>query len=217
MKDTTAYVNDEWNIRPLRDHEVDALEEVAVALSLVISPIVILHPNSNQIGFVGEAARQWDTNIDIFVGKLDSRGILFVQLNSWNDIEYDKNKYVLATARNTVTLMRILRMCLRLNDAYTQMRCYKLGCWQPYDCAECDIGYWMPHGTESTTEEQRTKAFTRETAWQRKHKDTVLRPCTPVDIDILTSLYRREGLCNNDEDFGPFRQSKTSQVRPLMF
>ena len=153
MMDTAALANNEWNIRPLRDHERDAIEEIVNALSLVISPIVVLPPNSHQIGIIGEAARQWDTNIDVLVSKLDSRGILFVQPYSWNDIEYDKNKYVLARARNTVTLMRMLRMCLRLSEAYTQLRCYKLPCWQQYDCAECDIGCWMPHGIENTTEE----------------------------------------------------------------
>ena len=91
---------------------------MVTALSLVISPFVILPPNSTQIGFSGEAARQWDINIDALVRKLDSRGILFAQPHSWNDIEYDKNKYVLATARNTILLMRMIRICLRLSDAY---------------------------------------------------------------------------------------------------
>ena len=140
MMDTAAYANDEWNIRPLKEHEVEAFEEVAEALSFVISPIVILHPDSNQMGFVAEAARQWDLNIDTFVRKLEKHGVLFVQLHSWDDIEYDKNKYVLATARNTVTIMIILRMCLRLSDAYIQLRCYKLECWQPFKCTKCDIG-----------------------------------------------------------------------------
>ena len=71
MMDTAAYAKDEWTIRPLKEHEAEALEEVAKALSLVISPIVILHPDSNQMDFVAEAARQWDFNIDTFVRKLE--------------------------------------------------------------------------------------------------------------------------------------------------
>ena len=33
MMDTTAFVNNEWNIRSLRDHECDAVEESVKALS----------------------------------------------------------------------------------------------------------------------------------------------------------------------------------------
>ena len=138
--------------------------------------------------FVAEAARQGDLNIETFVRKLEQYGVLFVQPHSWDDIEYDKNKYVLATARNTMTIMRILRMCLRLSDAYIQLRCYKLECWEPFSCTKCDIGHWMPHGTESTTEDLRSNPFIWDAAWQQKYRDRILRPCTPVDIDILTSL-----------------------------
>ena len=119
------------------------LEKMAQALSLVISPFVILPPNSVQIGFRGTAALQWDTNIDTLVRKLYDHGVLFAQPHLWNDIEYDQNKCALATARNTITLMRILRICFRLSDAYMQLRCYKLSCWQPNDCVKCDIGHWM--------------------------------------------------------------------------
>ena len=125
MMDTTALVHGEWIVRPLRDSEHEVLEKMAQALSLVTSPFVILPPNSTQLGFRGTAALQWDTNIDALVRRLDDHGILFAQPHLWNDIEYDKNKYVLATARNTITLMRMLRICLRLSDAYTQLRCYK--------------------------------------------------------------------------------------------
>ena len=207
MMDIAAYANDEWNIRPLKEHEVDALEEVAKALSLVIS-LIVMAPESNQMDFVAEAARQWDFNIDTFVRKLEKHGVLFVQPHSWDDIEYDKNKYVLATARNTVTIMIILRMCLRLSDAYIQLRCYKLGCCEPYNCATCDVGHWMLHGTENATEDQRSSPFIRDAVWQQKYRDIVLRPCILIDIDILTSLYRRDGLCINDDELLPFVRAK---------
>ena len=66
----------------------------------------------------------------------------------------------------------------------------------------------MPHGTESTTEDQRSSPFIRDAVRQQKYRDIVLRPCTPVDIDILTSLYRREGLCTNDVELRPFVRAK---------
>ena len=143
---------------------------MAPALSLVISPFVILPPNSLQLGFRGTAALQWDTNIDALVRRLDDHGILFAQHHLWNDIEYDKHKYVLATARNTITIMRMLRICLRLSDAYTQLRCYNLSCWQPNDCAKCDIGYWMPHGTERPVAELLDTLFVKSDAWQQQCK-----------------------------------------------
>ena len=70
MMDIAAYASDECNIRPLTEHEVEAFEEVAKALLIVISPIVILPPDSNQVDFVVEAARQLDLNIDTIVRKL---------------------------------------------------------------------------------------------------------------------------------------------------
>ena len=33
-------------------------------------------------------------------------------------------------------------------------------------------------------------------------------PCKPSTTDILTSLYRREGLCNDDKDLLPFVKAK---------
>ena len=116
--DTAALVQGEWIVRPLKEPEIEMFEKMAQALSLVISPFVILPPNSVQIGFRGTAALQWDINIDTLVRKLCDHGILFTQPHLWNDIEYDQNKCALATARNTITLMRILRICLRLSDAY---------------------------------------------------------------------------------------------------
>ena len=66
----------------------------------------------------------------------------------------------------------------------------------------------MPHGTENTTEEQRESSFVKDEAWQRKYKDIVLVPCKPITTDILTSLYRREGICNDDKDLLPFVKAK---------
>ena len=75
----------------------------------------------------------------------------------------------------------------------------------------------MPHGSESTTEELRSSPFIRDSAWQQKHRDTVLKPCTPVDIDILTSLYRREGLCTNTVELRPFVRAKHRRFVLLCF
>ena len=66
----------------------------------------------------------------------------------------------------------------------------------------------MLHGTENTTEDQRSSPFIRDDAWQQKYRDIVLRPCSPIDIDILTSLYRRDGLCTNDDELLPFVRAK---------
>ena len=66
----------------------------------------------------------------------------------------------------------------------------------------------MPHGTETPTEEQRESPFIKDAAWQRKCKDIFLVPCKPITIDILTSLYRREGICNDDEDLLPLVKAK---------
>ena len=66
----------------------------------------------------------------------------------------------------------------------------------------------MPHGIENRTEEQRESSFVKDEAWQRKYKDIVLVPCKPITTDILTSLYRREGICNDDKDLLPFVKAK---------
>ena len=50
MSDTAALVQGEWIVRPLTVPEIEMLEKMAKALSLVISPFVILPPNSVQIG-----------------------------------------------------------------------------------------------------------------------------------------------------------------------
>ena len=105
------------------------------------------------MNIVGEAARRWDQNIDLFVRELIECGILFVQPHSWEKLEYDKYDYALATAHNTEVIMKILRWTLRILDIYTQLRSYKLECWQPSNCAVCSIGYWIPHNQEATTAE----------------------------------------------------------------
>ena len=58
MMDTAALVQGEWTVRPLKEPEIEMLEKMAQALSLVISSFVILPPNSLQIGFRGTAALQ---------------------------------------------------------------------------------------------------------------------------------------------------------------
>ena len=83
MLDTAALDNNgDWLVRPLKEAEVEALKEVAHALSRVISPVVVRLPDSSQINFIGEAARRWDLNIDLFVRELIECGILFVQPHS---------------------------------------------------------------------------------------------------------------------------------------
>ena len=100
--------NGDWLVRALKDPEVDALKEVAHGLSRVISPVVVLPPDSSQMNFIGEAARRWDLNIDLFVRELIEYGILFVQPHSLEKLEYDNNKYAFATAHNTEVIMEIL-------------------------------------------------------------------------------------------------------------
>ena len=181
---------------------------MAEALSVVISPFVILPPNSVQIGFRGTAALQWDTNIDTLFRQLYDHGVLFAQPHLWNDIEYDQNKCALATARNTITFMRILGICLRLSDAYMQLRCYKLQCWQPDDCVKCDIGYWMPHFDDRPFVEMRDTEYVRSEAWQRKYADVLLVPCKPIELEVLQSLYQRPTLCEKYDDLVPWIKSR---------
>ena len=50
--------NGEWIIRLLRSSEIEAQREMAGILARVVSPVVILHPNSMQMGYVGHGARQ---------------------------------------------------------------------------------------------------------------------------------------------------------------
>ena len=75
--------NGDWLVRPLKEPEVEALKEVAHDLSLVISPVVVILPDSQQMSFIGDAARRWGLNIDLFVRELVKCGILFVQPHSW--------------------------------------------------------------------------------------------------------------------------------------
>ena len=56
--DSAALVQGEWIVRPLKEPEIEMFEKMAQALSQVISPFVILPPNSVQIGFRGTAALQ---------------------------------------------------------------------------------------------------------------------------------------------------------------
>ena len=129
MLDTAALDdNGDWLVRTLKEAEVEALKEVAHALSQVISLVVVLLPDSSQMNFIGEAARRWDLNIDLFVRELIECGILFVQPHSLEKLEYDKHKYAFATAHNTEVIMKIFRWILCVLDAYTQLRSYRLEC-----------------------------------------------------------------------------------------
>ena len=69
------------------------------------------------MNFIGDAARRWGLNIDLFVRELVECGILFVQPHSLEKLEYDKHKYACATAHNTEVIMKILRWTLRALDA----------------------------------------------------------------------------------------------------
>ena len=78
MMDTATINNGEWIIRLLRPCEIEAIEEMARELALVVSPIVILPPKADQMGFVGPGARQWDINIDVLCRRSLHRSITFV-------------------------------------------------------------------------------------------------------------------------------------------
>ena len=89
MMDTAALDdNGDWLVRALKDPEIETLKEVAHALSRVISPVVVLPPDSSQMNFIGEAARRWDLNIDLFVRQLVSSVASYlcnhIRGRSWN-------------------------------------------------------------------------------------------------------------------------------------
>ena len=44
--------NGDWLVRALKDPEVEAFREIAYVLSRVISPVVVLLPDSNQMNFI---------------------------------------------------------------------------------------------------------------------------------------------------------------------
>ena len=65
MMDTATISNGELILRPLRPGEFEAIEEIARELAFVVTPIVILPPSAEAMGFEGPGARHWDVNIDI--------------------------------------------------------------------------------------------------------------------------------------------------------
>ena len=50
--------------------------------------------------------------------------------------------------------------------------------------------------------------FVNHDAWQQTYKDIFLVPCEPVSMSVLTSLYRRQGICANHDDLIPFVKAK---------
>ena len=77
--DTATINNCEWIIRLLRPGEIVAIEEMANELVLVFTPIVILPPNADQMGFEGPGARHWDIDVNVLCRRLLHRSITFVQ------------------------------------------------------------------------------------------------------------------------------------------
>ena len=114
--------NGEWIIRLLRSSEIEAQREMAWILARVVSPVDILHSNSMQMGYVGHGARQQDLNRDTVCRELLDCSVMFVQPHSLEKIEFDEQKFALATAHNTEAIMNIIRRTLRLLDLYTQLR-----------------------------------------------------------------------------------------------
>ena len=104
--------------------------------------------------------------------------------------------------------MKILRWTLRISNAYTQLRGYRLECWQPSHCAICNLGYWMPHNQEDTTAELSAHSPFIDDAWWETHKNTILKSCTPTDKAILHGLYRRPGLCEEEDSLIPWIKAK---------
>ena len=59
---------------------------MARELALVVTPVVILPPNAEAMGFEGPGARQWDVNIDTLCRCLLQRSVTFAQPHAWEKI-----------------------------------------------------------------------------------------------------------------------------------
>ena len=58
MMDTATYDGEGLVIRPLRIGELEAIDDMAASFAFVITPVVILPPSAEAIGFEGPGARQ---------------------------------------------------------------------------------------------------------------------------------------------------------------
>ena len=108
--------------------------------------------------------------------------------------------------------MNIFRRTLRLFNIYTQLRSYRLEMWQPMNCAVMGQGHWMPHNEEASTQDLRDNNPFIDAAWKETHKNTILRHCSAVNKAIIHSLYRRLGLCEDDNLVNPWVMSKHRRV-----
>ena len=64
-------------------------------------PWSFLPPSADVMGFDGEGGRQWDFNVDTLCKRFVETCIAFVQPHSWEKLEFDEEKRVLATTNNT--------------------------------------------------------------------------------------------------------------------
>ena len=70
----------------------------------------------------------------------------------------------------------------------------------------------MPHNEEASTLDLLEHILFIDDAWKEKHQKTLLRPCSLMDKAIIHSLYRRLGLCEDDNLVNPWVMYKHRRV-----
>ena len=78
MMETATQVYGVLIIRPLRDAELECIESMSAVLANIITPMVILPPSADFMGFVGDGGCQWDLNVDTLCKRLVKNCIAFV-------------------------------------------------------------------------------------------------------------------------------------------
>ena len=121
-------------IRKLRSGELEALDDMAASFAFVITPVVILPPSAEAIGFEGPGARQCDLHVDALCRRLNFRSITFVQPRPWEKIEYDDEKRALATSHHIQIILDVVRRAIRVCSLMIRLRSYCLYRWQPQNC-----------------------------------------------------------------------------------
>ena len=148
---TATQVDELWISRPLRDAEFEHIETMSAMLANVITPMVILRPNAEIMGFSGPGALQWDLNVDMLCRRLNQNCVAFIQPRPWEKLKFDEQKRILATANNTELIIDVLGGSLRHSHFMTRLRSFRLWVWQLHSCDIVGKDHWMPHNLKATS------------------------------------------------------------------
>ena len=107
--------------------------------------------------------------------------------------------------------MDTVRRSLRITDICVRLRSFRVQMLQPHNCAVAGLNYWMPHDEEASTFDLDQNSKYIDDAWKETNP-CLFRECSRVHTPLFTWLYKRVGLCEDEEQVMPWIMAKCPKI-----